>query len=168
MEGERAVVMITMEGKTERKVTAGTLQYSIYEIGKTSKISSGSFAYFKCGPHGCMPDEPLSLDLQHPDANESKFTLSWQFQMPYIETQTPQFHVAVTGKDETGPDFSGVLSYNISSKAVLKESMVGDFTLNCSNANFTIDHVDFNTNTGRYEPQALGHYCRFWRDACSS
>ena len=41
---ERAVAVLTMSGKSEKLVKAGTLQYQVYEHGVPSFIDSGSFA----------------------------------------------------------------------------------------------------------------------------
>lgn len=41
---ERAVAVLTMTGKSEKVVDAGTLQYQVYEHGVPSFIASGSFA----------------------------------------------------------------------------------------------------------------------------
>lgn len=140
----------------------------MYQRGVTKFIASGNFAYFKCGPHGCHPDEPLSLDLDDPNAASSDFTLTWQFQMPYSMGPFPDYTVVVWGEDQDHEpyDFSGRLFYNTSSTSGVKveaESAAREVIIdspwkhNCTNGNFTVDNVQFYTDSGVFEPQALAH-----------
>eukprot|EP00591_Stephanopyxis_turris_P018217 CAMPEP_0195532950 /NCGR_PEP_ID=MMETSP0794_2-20130614/39487_1 /TAXON_ID=515487 /ORGANISM="Stephanopyxis turris, Strain CCMP 815" /LENGTH=118 /DNA_ID=CAMNT_0040665337 /DNA_START=56 /DNA_END=408 /DNA_ORIENTATION=- len=99
---ERAVAVLTMTGKSEKIVDAGTLQYQVYEHGVPNFIASGSFSYFHCDNHGCDPTQPMALNLTDPFNANSDFTINWQFQMPYSDPSADlhNYQVVVWGTDQ--------------------------------------------------------------------
>lgn len=94
--GESAHVNQT--GSLDKALTAGAVQWQVYEQGVRSFIESGNSNYFKCTNKGCDIMSPISLALTA-DTVPCDYTLQFAFNIPTPEA-TGEFTLVAWGTDQ--------------------------------------------------------------------
>ena len=94
--GESAHVNQT--GSLDKALTAGAVQWQVYEQGVRSFIESGNSNYFKCTNKGGDIMTPISLALTA-DTVPCDYTLSFAFNIPTPEA-TGEFTLVAWGTDQ--------------------------------------------------------------------
>lgn len=176
------IVRVRMTGVCKKKLTAGTLKFKLYESFVQHFESSGNLPYFKCTNKGCDTAQGETLFLEDPTADESRYTLEFDFTMATAE-KTGIFSLVIWGADQshTPYDFSVTVDYNYtyiatptaapaavpalrgSAPAAVPElatpapanSIMLPFQYNVSNGNMTIDSVTCTSNTNKWEAGAV-------------
>ena len=123
-EGTNATVTLT--GVTSALVTAGTVQYRLYESGAQHFMTSGFSPYFQCTNKGCDPTHPIALRLQDPTASATNYTLSFGYTMPAAAPNaTNAFTLYVYGEDQRHQpyDFTINVFYNYTTAPPLGYAM---------------------------------------------
>jgi hypothetical protein len=130
---QRVVAKVELVGNVLKKLSAGTIQYQIYEEGVIRKVASGSFAYFHCDNKGCDPTQPMALALTNPNQVPTTYKANFQFQMPYKQ-KTGQMKLVFWGQDQDHfpYDFSVTIQFNYTASAMtLGEAVTGGSKTQC-------------------------------------
>ena len=89
---------VQMQGVLDKALTAGAVQWQVYEQGVRSFVSSGNSNYFKCNNKGCNILSPISLALESADV-PTDYTLKFAFNIPTPEA-TGEFTLVAWGTDQ--------------------------------------------------------------------
>lgn len=115
--GPDVETVVRITGSATKKVTAGDIAFKIYESGVTNSVGGNATAYFECNSHGCDPNDPVALRLEHPDKIPTNFTAQFSFRMP-PKSDTGCFQLVAHGKDQAkDDDFIVTIGYNFTSFA---------------------------------------------------
>ena len=95
-------VIVTISGRTLKKILAGTFKYQLYESGVTSFIASGNSPYFMCDNKGCDTAAPIALELNDldPRDRQSSFTLTMSIALPPKISSSSEFKLVLWGEDQ--------------------------------------------------------------------
>ena len=109
---ERVVAVITQSGICNKTLTAGTVKYQVYETGIPSFTSQGDFSYFHCDNTGCDRTQPMALKLDKPNGVPTKYTATFEFQMPY-KKEGGDMKIVFWGTDQDHEpyDFSTTIAF---------------------------------------------------------
>lgn len=119
------VATVTITGRTNNDIEAGTVKWQLYQDGVTQFIASGNRPYYTCTNKGCAKDEPVALKWD--SGTSGKYVLDFPVALPSSKIKgdtTPTFKLVMWGTDQhhNPYDFSASLAFGYGNAAAEAEA----------------------------------------------